>query len=505
MDEKIKHALSELHRRGREAANLMACHSLLDWDERTYMPARGGAQRADVVALVAGIIHEKMTAPEIGDLLKQVEGSDAVADPDSVDAVNIREMRRDYDRAAKLPKRLVEELARATTLGQGIWTKGRHGAGFTEFYPVLKQIIGLRREQADAYGYEADRYDALLEDYEPGATIADLSAIFDAFRPELVDFVHAIMDSGKTAPVEILRRNYPVDRQAMFGEMSSAAIGFDYTGGRLDVTTHPFCTGMGPGDTRITTHYDPHDFGKAYFGILHESGHGIYDQGLPEEYFGTPMGESVSLGIHESQSRMWENMVGRSTGFWKHFLPLAKSVFPGALMDVSLDEMHFAVNDVRPSLIRIEADEVTYNLHIMLRFEMERAFFSGDLDVKDIPGMWNEKFKSYFGITPLDEAEGCFQDVHWSAGLVGYFPTYALGNLFAAQFFAKAEEELGNLDEMFARGEFAPLKNWLREKIHQQARRYPAKKLAEVVTGKPLSHEPMMKYLKEKYSPLYGL
>ncbi len=505
MDKKVQKAREELYRRGKDIANLQACQSLMEWDERTYMPPKGANQRSEMNGLLAGLIHEKFVDRKIGDLIAKLEGSAAVADPESVDAVNIREFRHDYDRATKVPKRLVAELARITSLAQGIWTTGRHTGKFADFYPLLKQILDLRKEQANAWGYKDDPYDALLEDYEPGATIAEISRIFDGFRTELVEFVHAIIDSGKRPDVSILTRSYPTERQEMFGEMVSTAIGFDYTAGRLDVTTHPFCTGFGPGDTRITTHYDPNHFGKAFFGIIHEAGHGIYDQGLPVEHWGTPMGEYISLGIHESQSRMWENMVARSHPFWENFLPIAKCFFPGALTGVKVEDFYFAVNDVRPSLIRIEADEVTYNLHIMLRFEMERAFFSGDLDVKDIPGVWNEKFKAYFGITPPNDAEGCFQDVHWSAGLIGYFPTYALGNLYAAQFFAKADEELGGLHDMFSRGELLPLKNWTNEKIHSQGKRYRAPQLCEVITGKPLSHKPMMKYLKEKYSPLYGL
>jgi len=505
MNKKLQKTIKELYRRGKEIANLRACHSLIEWDERTYMPPKGADQRADMNSQLAGLIHDKFTDPKIDELISELERSRSLGDAESVDAVNIREFRHDYNRATKVPKRLVEELARVTSLGQGVWTRGRHSGDFAEFYPLLEQILKLRKEQADAWGYKKDPYDALLEDYEPGATIAEISRVFDGFRPELVDFVHAIIESGRKPNVALLARSYPTERQEMFGEMVSTAIGFDYTAGRLDVTTHPFCTSFGPGDTRITTHYDPNNFAKAFFGIIHEAGHGIYDQGLPVEHWGTPMGEFVSLGIHESQSRMWENMVARSKPFWDNFLPIAKCFFPEALTGVKVEDFYFAVNDVRPSLIRIEADEVTYNLHIMLRFEMERAFFSGDMKVRDIPGAWNEKFKAYFGITPSNDAEGCFQDVHWSAGYIGYFPTYALGNLYAAQFYTAAEKELGNLHDMFSRGEFLPLKNWLNEKIHSQGKRYRAAKLCEVITGKPLSHKPMMKYMKEKYSPLYGL
>jgi carboxypeptidase Taq len=295
-----------------------------------------------------------------------------------------------------------------------------------------------------------------------------------------------------------------VEEQKKFGHDAAAAIGFDFERGRLDITTHPFCTGIGPGDTRITTRYDAHHFPGAFFGTLHEAGHGIYDQGLPSDRFGSPLGEFISLGIHESQSRMWENMVGRSRAFWTYMYPKAQQAFPRALGNVTADAFHFAVNDVRPSFIRVEADEATYNLHILLRFEMERAFFSGNLKVDDIPGAWNEKFKSYFGITPPNDAQGCLQDVHWSAGLVGYFPTYALGNLYAAQFFVKANADLGDLHAQFAKGEFAPLKKWLRDNIHIHGRRYRANELVERVTGKPLGSESLMAYMNKKFGGLYG-
>jgi len=260
-----------------------------------------------------------------------------------------------------------------------------------------------------------------------------------------------------------------------------------------------------PGDTRITTRFDPNHFNNAFFGILHEAGHGIYDQGLDAKHAGTPRGEAVSLGIHESQSRMWENMVGRSHPFWVYFYSIAQGVFHDTLRDVILDDFSSPINDVQPSFIRVEADEVTYNLHILVRFEIEHAFFKGDLKVDDIPAAWNEKYKHYLGITPADDAEGCMQDVHWSNGLIGYFPTYALGNIYAAQFFAKAQEDIGNLDELFKRGSFIELRDWLRKNIHIHGQKYRAEKLVEVVTGEPLSHKPLMDYLQDKFGSLYGV
>ena len=286
--------------------------------------------------------------------------------------------------------------------------------------------------------------------------------------------------------------------------MAAAAIGFDFDRGRLDVTHHPFCTEMGPDDTRITTRYDENFFPMAFFGILHEAGHGIYDQGLRGECYGTGPGEYLSLGFHESQSRMWENQVGRSRPFWNHMYSKAQQSFE-SLADVALDDFYFAINNVEPSLIRVEADEVTYNLHIIIRFELEQAFMSGDVSVDDLPGAWSEKYQHYLGISPPNDADGVMQDIHWSAGLIGYFPTYSLGNLYAAQLFDKADEELGGLHEQFARGEFQPLKDWLVEKIHKPGRCYSASQLIERVTGNPLSHHHLVNYLYGKLGPLYGV
>ncbi|GAC1447751.1 MAG: hypothetical protein NVSMB9_30260 [Isosphaeraceae bacterium] len=303
----------------------------------------------------------------------------------------------------------------------------------------------------------------------------------------------------------ILKREFPLDRQRVFGEMVAGAIGFDFERGRLDTTEHPFCSGIGPGDTRITTRYNLHEFSDSFFGILHEVGHGLYEQGLDPTQQGTPMGEAVSLGIHESQSRLWENIVGRGRPFWEYWYPLAKRVFREALQDVPLDDFTFAINQVEPSLIRVQADEVTYNLHVLIRFELERALLSGDLSVADLPGAWNEAYQRSLGVSPANDSEGCLQDIHWSAGLIGYFPTYTLGNLYAAQFFARASEELDDLPGAFARGDFSSLLGWLRGKIHRHGQRYRAADLARRVTGSAIDHRPLVASLRTKYGELYNL
>ena len=484
---------------------LGSCASVLGWDEQTYMPKGGAKHRGDQLALLAGMVHERGTAKQIGDWLSEVEGSDVVSDPISVEAVNVREIRRGYDLAVKLPKSLVEEMARVTTMAQQVWVEAREKSDYALFQPHLEKILELKHQEAAALGTGATAYDALLDEYEPGETSENLTRVFSALRSELVELVGAIAESGKQPSEDILAGEYSVEQQEAFGKAAASQIGFDFDNGRLDVTAHPFCSGIGPGDTRLTTRYDTHLFAQAFFGTLHESGHGIYDQGLDGAHYGTPMGDAVSLGIHESQSRMWENFVGRSRAFWTHFFPKVQTAFPDALGGVAEDDFYAAINTVSPSFIRVEADEATYNLHIMLRFEMEQALLDGGLQAADVPGAWNETFEKFLGLTPPDDAHGCLQDIHWSGGGIGYFPTYALGNLYAAQFFEQAREDVGDLDAQFAEGNFEPLKNWLTEKIYLQGQRYRANDLVEEVTGKPLSHEPLMRHLKAKYEPLYGI
>jgi carboxypeptidase Taq len=495
---------SELTQLLRDAALLGSCGSVLSWDEQTYMPANGASHRAEQLALLAGMGHERTTSPRIGELLSELQRETDLGEPDGDRVVNVREARRTYDRQTKLPRRLVEELSRTTTLSQQAWIKAREDADFAAFLPWLEKMIALKREEAQAVGYgNGVPYDALLDEYEPGMTAAEIERAFTPLRDDLVKLVEAIRDSSCRPNVEILSRHYPKTPQIVLAEAAAKAIGFDFEAGRIDESAHPFCSGFGPGDCRLTTRYHDHYFNSAFFGVLHEAGHGIYEQGLDAGSFGLGIGQPVSLGIHESQSRMWENFVGRSRSFWTYFFPTTQIGFPKALGDVSLDDFYFAVNDVRPSLIRVEADEVTYNLHIMLRFEIEQHLISGELKPADVPGVWNEKVQKYFGLTVPTDATGCLQDIHWSAGLLGYFPTYALGNMYAAQFFVAAEQELGCFDEQFARGMFKPLKNWLNEKIHRHGKRYSARRLVEVVTGRPLSHEPLIAHLRKKYSELY--
>lgn len=497
---------AELGRLLRAAQLLGSCGSALSWDEQTYLPPQGAEYRSEQLAMLSGLAHERSTSPRIGELLNELEQVKDLGEADDPRSANVRESRRLYDRATKLPRRLVEELARLTTLAQSAWVTARKESSFSQFRPFLKQMIDLKREEADAVGFGAGvRYDALLDAYEPHVKTAEVAAAFTPLRDELTGLLKRIQHCPKRIDASLLTRRYPKDAQREFARAAAEQIGFDFQRGRIDETAHPFCTGLGPHDIRLTTRYDEHHFPQAFFGVLHEAGHGIYEQGLPADEYGTPLGQAVSLGVHESQSRMWENFVGRSRAFWGRFFPLAQQSFPEALGSATLDELYQAINNVQTSFIRVEADEVTYNLHIMLRFELEQELIGGALNVDDVPEAWNTKFKHAFDLDVPDDARGCLQDIHWSAGLFGYFATYALGNMYAAQLFDAAHRELGDLDAAIGRGEFTPLRTWLNEKIHRHGQRYPARSLIHRATGHAASHVALIRRLNEKYERLYEL
>ncbi len=499
-------AYDELLTRSRRQALLGSCSAVLGWDEQTYMPSGGAGLRGDQMALLAGLQHAQATETRIGELIATVAGSGLAADPDSEPAANLREISRDYQRRLKLPQSLVEELAKTTSLAQSEWVSARAANDFARFQPWLDRIFELKRQESACLREgPGSAYDPLLDEYEPGAKASVLDALFRALKAELAPLVQAVVERSRGSNGEaILNRFYPRDRQRVFAEAVAAGVGFDFTRGRLDVTPHPFCSGFGPGDCRITTRFDEHHFSDAFYGVLHEVGHGLYEQGLEPARFGTPLGEAVSLGVHESQSRLWENAVGRGEAFWRYWHPLAKRVFHESLGDVSLPAFRAAVNHVQPSLIRVRADEATYNLHIIARFELERALLEGDLAVADLPGAWNDQYRELLGVVPASDAEGCLQDIHWSAGLIGYFPTYTLGNLYAARLYQQARAELGDLDSAFAAGDFGGLLGWLRGKIHRHGRRYRPADLIDRAAG-PGDHSPLMASLRTKYEELFGL
>lgn len=488
----------------RETAYLASLGALAAWDQRTMIPRKGHAHRAQQFAALARLLHQRRTDPRIGEWLAALEGSPLVQDPYADEAVNVREWKRAYEKALRIPERLSVELARATSEAETAWEEARPKDDWKGFLPYLKRVLALKKEEAEALGYEKEPYDALLDEYEPGMRVEGLRPLFAELREGLALLLDRILGSSRRPDASILHRRFPKEKQEAFAKELLYALGYDLEAGRLDPTAHPFEISIGPGDVRLTTRYYEDFFNAGIFGTLHEMGHGLYEQGLPPEHWGTPRGEAVSLGVHESQSRTWENLVGRSLGFWKFFYPRAQALFP-ALADVPLEAFHFAINAVEPSLIRVEADEVTYNLHILVRFELELALLREEVSPEDLPLAWAERYRAYLGVAPRDYRDGVMQDVHWSAGLMGYFPTYTLGNVYAAQFFKRAEEELGPLEEAFARGEFRPFLDWTRRRIHREGSRFWPKTLVERVTGKPPSARYLLEYLERKCSALYGL
>ncbi len=493
----------------REASTLGSVGSLLGWDQETYMPPAGGPARGEQAALIARLTHELHTSARVGELLSACESDTDLMQDGTESAANVRAMRRDYDKATRVPGSLVAELARTGSEAQDIWKHARAKSDFAAFAPALTKMLDLTRRKAECLGIPegGELYDALLDEYEPDARAAQIEQVFLPLRDRLSAFIAEVTTNGTPPRVDFTRRAIPVGRQHAFGQAVVAALGFDFGAGRLDTTTHPFCSGITAGDTRLTTRYAEDNFADALSSTMHECGHGLYEQGLPKSgpHAGTPLAGSVSLGIHESQSRMWENFVGRSRPFWTWALPLANQHFDGALSDIDLDTMTRAMNTCTPSLIRVESDEPTYNLHVMIRFGLERSLIKGDLSVKDLPGAWNEHYRKLLGVEVPDDRRGCLQDVHWSFGLIGYFPTYSLGNLYAAQLWETINEQIPDLDAQMATGEFGALLSWLRENIHRHGRRYSAQELCERATGKPLSADPLMRHLERRVKPAYGL
>jgi carboxypeptidase Taq len=499
-------AYAELRTRLREIATLASASATLSWDQETMMPPRAGPLRAEQLALLAGLVHERATDPGLGELIERCEG-DAALQADEAARASLREIRRDWERATRLPGALVREITETGSLAMEAWKEARAASDFAAFAPWLRKTVELARGKAEHLRVDsgAELYDALLDPFEPGMTAARLESVFAALRTGLAPLIRAAAEAEQPddAPARVTT---PVERQQAFNRGIAAAIGFDFDAGRLDSSAHPFCEGAGPGDTRLTTRYRPDGWMDALSSTLHEAGHGLYEQGLPKgERWGEPLAESASLGMHESQSRMWENMVGRSEPFWRWALPRARAELGPALDGFGAENLFRAVNAVRPHLIRVESDEATYNLHIMLRFDLERALLRGDLAVGDLPGAWNERVRSDLGLQVPDDARGALQDVHWSMGAIGYFPTYTLGNLYAAQLWEAIRRDLPELDAQTERGEFAPLLEWLRREVHAHGRRFPAEELCRRAAGGELRPEPLLRYLEEKIRTVYRL
>lgn len=475
---------------------------VLHWDQRVNLPKVGLERRAEQLAWAESLMHSMLTDKEkVAKVNELATEADRIGDDAQV---NIREIKRETDRATKVPNELVEEISRHTSLSNAAWVQARQNDNFAHFAPYLKKMVELRRQEAAALGFADKPYDAMLDYFEPFADEESTNALLTDLRERLVPFFHKILGAEKRDGGAVVGKIYPAAQQEAFGKLVIKRLGFDFDGGRMDVSAHPFTIGTW-GDVRITTRYNEADPRQSIFGTIHEAGHAMYEQGLLRDYIDTPLGQSVSLGVHESQSRFWENVVGRSLPFWRFFYPELQKLFPAQLDEVTLQQFYQAVNAVQPSLIRVEADEVTYNLHIILRFEIERDLVAGNIAVDDLPALWKAKMKEYLDIDVPTDADGVLQDVHWSEGLLGYFPTYTIGNLYSAQLREKMQLDLGEMDKMIGEGNFVDILAWMAKHIHQHGKRFKAAELIERATLKKPNAAPFMKYLEEKYLPLYRL
>ncbi len=497
--ESLKAKLLEIH-------HLKDACALLSWDQETYMPSGGGQARAEQIATLQTLAHESFISSDMEKLLGtyvDLQTGETTSNVDDQSRSLLRETWRDFHRAKKLPSAFVNKLERECSLAQQVWVEARKKNDFTLFLPNLRTIITMKLEETEYLGYTDSPYDALLDEYEQGSTVKKLQPLFSTLRPRLVSLLDRVLNSPVKPNVSLLAQSFDITKQVAFGETVLRKMGYQFDRGRLDLSAHPFTTAFHPHDVRVTTRVFEQDFQSCLFSCIHEGGHGLYEQGLLPEHYGTALGEAVSLGIHESQSRLWENSVGRSRPFWHHFFPLAQQLFPDQLGKVELDDFYLAINSAKPSLIRVEADELTYNLHIMVRFEIERALIEGQIQTEDLPTIWNEKIQAYLGITPDSDTNGVLQDVHWSFGAFGYFPTYTLGNLYASIFYEQAKQQISDLETGIANGNMIPLKDWLNQRVHRWGRQFTPDELIQLITGQTPTPEPFLNYLDDKFSQLY--
>lgn len=497
-------AFDELRVRLAEVADLAQAAAILRWDQQTMMPPRGAGVRAEQLATLGRITHDRFTEPEVGRLLTKLERFEQQHDYDSFEASLIRVTRRDWEKASKVPSELRAAMARASVLGFPVWVEARQNNDFASFLPVLRENLELSRRYVECFDGDYDEpYDALLDDYEPGMKTALVRETFEYLKEHQAPLVR---EAAAAEPVPApAARTFPLELQRRFELEVVRRFGFDDQAWRLDPTVHPFASGGGTQDIRITTRYFEHNL-DGLFATMHEFGHGLYEHQVDPRLERTPLGHGASLGLHESQSRMWENLVGRSLPFWRFFFPRLAELFPDALAGCDAERWYREANAVEPSLIRVDADEATYNLHIILRFELEQELLAGSFPLEQLPEEWNRRMWEYLGVEVPDDTHGVLQDTHWATGAIGYFSTYALGNLISAQIWEKVRDELPDLHDEFEQGEFGTLRDWLRDRVHRHGRKFTPPELLERVVGTPrIDPEPYVRYLRRKLGEIYGL
>jgi len=496
----------ELHEISRRARTLTGITHLLDWDQETYMPPGGAANRAAQLELLAGITHEEKTGKKFSTALAKLidikEGQILAKGLSSEQQAALREWRTDYLKHKALPKKFVEEYAKVTSQAILVWRDAKQSNAFPRFAPFLDKLISMARKRADYLGYEDHPYDALLNEFEPGTTTKEITKLFGGLRTTAVDLLKKT-SKAKQVDDSFVHGKFSQDKQLAFCKKIMENMSYTSTHGRVDLSSHPFSAAFHPTDSRITTRFHPTSLMSCVSVIMHEVGHALYEMGLPPEQYGSPLGDHLSLGMHESQSRFWETRIGQSKPFWKHYLPLLQEEFGGKLKGVTLDQFYRGINKVEPTMIRVEADEVTYPLHVILRFELEKALIEGSLNIRDVPEAWNAKMKELLGITPKNDTEGCLQDIHWAMGAFGYFPTYTLGNLYAAHIFEAFAQQHPNWEKRVASGELKFIREWLKEAVHQHGRRYSSADLLKKITGKKFTSKAYTDYLTSKYSEIY--
>ncbi|MEO0561851.1 MAG: carboxypeptidase M32 [Chloroflexota bacterium] len=488
-----------------DVMNIRRANALLNWDMETQMPPKGAAVRGSQMETLSRIGHEMFTGEQTAELIDGAAAEVADNEYDSKEASMIRVVKRDYDDAIKLPADFVAKFTALTARAHHSWKEAREASDFSIFKEDLEQIVEMSRQRAEYIGYEDSPYDALLYNYENSLTTADVQGIFEGHRGQLVDLVAAITEVKDRVSDHLVRQIYPIEIQRKFGRFVSEAIGYDYERGRIDDAVHPFSMSFSKNDSRITTRFSEDWLNPALFGTMHECGHSMYEQGISDALDNTMLGRGTSLSVHESQSRTWENLVGRSRGFWQWAFPTLVEHFPEQLNGVEMEDFYKSINTVSPSYIRVEADECTYNLHIMLRFEIEQKMINGEVEVKHVPELWNTTFNEFFGITPPNDTLGCLQDIHWSMGGIGYFSTYALGNLLGVQYYNKAVADVPSIPQDIAAGNFQTLLHWQNDNIHAHGRKYDTKELTQRITGEEISSQPYIEYLTAKFSDIYDL
>lgn len=498
----VKSAYSDLVDRLEEISRLGGVMSTLHWDQEVIMPSGAADSRAKQISALAGVIHERSTDPKLGECLSALRDEDP-SSFNEFEACNIREAQREYDKETKVPKKLVKEMAELGSKGHFVWIKAREDNRFSDFAPTLKRFIELKKEWAACVFPDLSAYDANIDNFERGTTQAEIAPIFERLKSELIPLIQSVKEAKYQPDTSFLEGTFPVDRQESLGKQISKDMGFQFDQGRMDVSVHPFCGGGHPTDVRITTRYRDSDFIESLFAVIHETGHGLYEQGRMLKGRDLPVSEALTMGIHESQSLFWERMIGQNKAFCAHYMNTIRAAFPENLQDVSTDALYEAINTCKPSFIRVEADELTYPLHVILRFEIEKGLFDGSVEVKELPELWNDKMDKYLGVRPPTDTLGVLQDVHWSGGAFGYFPSYTLGAMYACQFFNILLGEMPDTVKNIEKGNFAPIKTWLNDKIHSQGSLFSPQELVQKITGEALNPDHFINYLKTKYRAIY--